>query len=435
MAKFRETQRNGITLGLAAVGAGALALHGWRLATRLFGPVQPYRIDRGLLHPIESEEFLAFVAAVTDSTVRGNSRITVLDGGERFYPAELEAAGAARHTVNLEAYEFLEGEITRQFLEVLEHRARAGVKVRLIIDAIGSWGTKRDYLRPLTDAGGSVTWYHPVDWQHWPDVNHRSHRKMLTVDGKVGFIGGAGFADHWRLPNAQGRPWRDTVFRLEGEAASGLNSVFAENWLEETGELIAGPEHFPRLDLRDGSNCLLVTSTPGEGATRARILFQTLIEAARETIDITTPYFVPDRSARRSLLRALRERGVRVRILTAGAHSDHPATRRLARVFASELVKAGAEVYEYGPAMIHAKLMTVDGLWAVGGSTNFDHRSFALNDEVNIGLRDSKVAARLTEDFERDLDVSSRLSSRRLEHRSLTGRALGELSWVLRREQ
>jgi cardiolipin synthase len=434
MTKHRGMGNNSVTLGLAAVGAGALVLHGWRLATRLFGPVQPYRIDPGLLHPIESEEFLAFVAAITDSAARA-SRIDVLNNGEEFYPAELEAARAAGHSLNLEAYEFQEGEITRQFLEVFQQRARAGVQVRLMIDAIGSWGTKRDYLRPLTAAGGHVTWYHPVDWKHWPDVNRRSHRKMLTVDGKVGFIGGAGFADHWRLPNAQGRPWRDTVFRLEGAGASGLNSVFAENWLEATGELIAGPQHFPRRAPRDGTSCLLVSSTPGEGATRARVLFQTLIEASRESIDITTPYFVPDRSARGSLVRALRERGVRVRILMAGAHSDHSATRRLGRVFASELVQAGAEIYEYGPAMIHAKLMTVDGLWAVGGSTNFDHRSFALNDEVNIALRDSQIAARLTEDFDRDLAVSTRLSSRSLEHRSITGRALGEVSWVLRREQ
>ncbi len=425
----------GITLGLAAVGAGALVLHGWRLAARLFGPVQPYHIDPGLLRPLDSEEFLGFLAAITDSTVRRGSQITVLDNGEQFYPAELEAAKRAERTVNLEAYEFLEGEVTRQFIEVLRDRARAGVQVRLIVDAIGSWSTHREYLRPLAEAGGRVSWYHPLDWNHWPEMNHRSHRKMLVVDGRVGFIGGAGFADHWMLRNEQGLPWRDTVLRLEGAAASGLNTVFSGNWLEQAGEVIAGPDHFPRAEVRDGSTCLFVSSTPGEGATRARVLFQTLIEGAAKTIDITTPYFVPDRSARRALIRAMRERNVRVRILVAGPHSDHQATRRVARVLAAKLVDAGAEVYEYQPAMIHAKLMTVDGLWAVAGSTNFDHRSFALNDEVNIAMADPRIATRLSEDFERDLGESVRLSRRTLEHRSMAGRALGEVSWVLRREQ
>lgn len=420
---------------LAGVGVGALVLHGWRLGLRLFGPLHPYRLDSQRLRAIDSEDFVDFLENVTNSAVRRDTGVTVLENGDHFYPAELEAAAAAQKSVNLEAYEFQEGEVTRRLLEVLCQRAAAGVQVRLIIDAIGSWRTPRDYLRPLTNAGGQVAWYHSLDWDHWPNMNHRSHRKLLIADGKVGFIGGAGFADHWLLPNKQGPPWRDTVFRVEGTAAAGLNAVFAENWLEQTGEVIAGPEHFPSKTARDGSRCLVVMSTPGEGATRARILFQTMIEAARESIDITTPYFVPDRGARGALRRALRERRVRVRIIMAGKHCDHSATRRLGRVFAAQLIKAGAEVYEYDAAMIHAKLMTIDGHWTIGGSTNFDHRSFALNDEVNIAFLDPGIAARIREDFERDLSSSRRLTEQGLDHRSLAGRVLGEASWVLRREQ
>ena len=180
---------------------------------------------------------------------------------------------------------------------------------------------------------------------------------------------------------------------------------------------------------------MIVTSSPGGAATRARLLFQALLETATRTVDITTPYFVPDRSARAALVRAVRDRGVRVRILTAGPFSDHQATRRLGRVLARRLVRAGAEVYEYQPAMIHAKLMTVDGIWTVAGSANFDHRSFDLNDEVSIALFDRQVAAQIEQDFTRDLANSVRLTMERLRHAPLSERALGEMSWLLRREQ
>jgi cardiolipin synthase len=436
MASEKRTSGNRVAVNvLAAAGAGALVLHGWRLWINLFGPLLPYRVDRDRLQPIDSEPFLEFVGAITDAAVRRDAEVALLENGANFYPAELEAVECATRSVNLEAYEFLEGEVTRKLLAALERRARAGVEVRLIVDAVGSWGTRRGYMRPLEEAGGRVVRHHPLDWKSWPYANHRSHRKLLVVDGRLGFIGGAGFADHWLLPNAQGRPWRDTVFRVSGEAVSGLNAVFAENWLEETGEVLAGEEHFPQIQPRDGSCAMVVTSTPGQGATRARILFQTLIEAARERIDITTPYFVPDRSARAVLLRALRERGVRVRILTAGNHSDHPATRRVGRIFALDLAKAGAEIYEYSPGMIHAKLMTVDDIWTVAGSTNFDHRSFALNDEVNIAFFNRAIAAQLAESFARDLRESRRLTPRVLENAPLWGRTTAWLSWVVRREQ
>ena len=254
-------------------------------------------------------------------------------------------------------------------------RARAGVEVRVMVDAVGSSQTPKRYFDRLRAAGGQMCWYHPLRWDTWQNLNQRSHRKLIVVDGETGFIGGAGIADHWLHATRQGSAWRDTVFGVEGEAVAGLISTFCENWLEASGEILSGARQFGFRSMPQGSESFVVSSTPRGGGTQARILFQALIKSARQTIRITTPYFLPDRSARRALAEAARDRGVKVQILTAGPHIDHPIVRTMSRHSSRHLLEAGAEIFEYQPAMIHAKLMTVDGQWNVVGSTNFDHRS------------------------------------------------------------
>jgi cardiolipin synthase len=429
-----ESTARRLTKGLAIFGAGALVLHGWRLGLTLLGSPRRYRVASGL-PPVDSSDFARYLSTIADAQIHHDTRIQVLPDGDSFYPAELAAIRAAEHSVNLEAYEFLEGNVTREFLDALTARARAGVDVRLVIDAIGSWNTHSAYFDSLRVAGGRLSWYHPVKSRTWPYLNNRTHRKLLVVDGRIGFIGGAGFADQWVKPNASGAQWRDTVLRVEGGAVSGLNGVFAENWLETTAEILGGPRIFPDVAGEPGVPALVVTSTPHTGTTRARILYQTLLASARRSIHITTPYFVPDRSARTALLHAVRDRGVQVRVLTAGPYSDHPITRRVSRMLDSRLAKAGTAIYEYQPSMIHAKLMTVDGVWTVAGSTNFDHRSFALNDEVNIAVFDRGIAGEVDRHFARDLSHSVLLTPQRLQDADLADRAEAELSWVIRREQ
>ena len=424
-----------VTRALALFGAGALVLHAWRLQMKLFARGLTYRLDRGGYRSVDTETFAEFVAAITDATIHRDTSVSIYTNGDAFYPAELEAITAAQRTINVEMYEFLQGEVANRFLAGLRERARAGVEVRLILDALGSFGTPRKYFEELERAGGRVAWYHPIDSRHWPHLNTRTHRKLLVIDGKLGFIGGAGIADQWAHASGGKPQWRDTMLQVQGRAASSLNATFVENWVACTGEVLAGRDDFPLADGGGHSPAMVVTSSPGGAATRARLLFQALLETATRTVDITTPYFVPDRSAREALVRAVRDRGVRVRILTAGPFSDHQATRRLGRVLARQLVRAGAEVYEYQPAMIHAKLMTVDGIWTVAGSANFDHRSFDLNDEVSIALFDRQVGAQIEQDFTRDLANSVRLTMERLRHAPLSERALGEMSWLLRREQ
>ncbi len=422
------------TRALAIFGAGAAVLHGWRLSLSLFGAATRYGLDRGGLPPIDSAEFQRYVSTITESPMRPETRISVLRNGPNFYAAELEAIRGAGETVNLEAYGFLEGKLAREFLDALTNRARAGVEVRLVLDAIGSWNTPSRYFDRLCAAGGRVSWYHPVKSKNWPYLNNRTHRKLLVVDGRVGFIGGAGFADHWIKPGSYGPPWRDTILRTEGGAVPDLNAVFAENWLETTGEILTGQGHFRFTRTEGGVPAMVIRSTPHGGATRARMLYQIMIEAATRSIYITTPYFVPDRSARQSLTCAA-ERGVDVVILTAGPHNDHSMTRGVSRMFERPLAKAGVAIYEYLPAMIHAKLMCIDGLWTVAGSTNFDHRSFDLNDEVNLVVADRGIAAEIERDFAGDLAHSRRLTPKSLKNPGVFDRVVEDASWVLRRQQ
>lgn len=420
------------TRALAAVGAGALLLGASAVLLDLFGPKLPYSMTSDPAHPLDSDEFLEFLSTVTDGTVH-RCRITRLKNGNEFYPAELEAIRGARHSVNLEYYTFDQGRVSAEVLDALIERARAGVEVRLTVDAIGSFHTHASWFDELKKAGGHMVWYHPLRPQIWQKLNNRTHRKLLIVDSATGFIGGAGIADRW-LYSTNGTPaWRDTVFKVEGEIVAGLISTFSENWLEASGEILSGARQFTFHPAPDGAKGFVVISTPHGGGTQARILFQALIKSARKTLRITTPYFLPDRSARDALADASR-RGVQVQILTAGPYIDHPMVRRLSRDGSTRLLKAGAEIFEYQPSMIHAKLMTVDGQWNVVGSTNFDHRSFGLNDEVNLAVLNPHLASVIEGDFFEDLKQSRPLTLEMLKRRSLLSREEGVVDYVVEEE-
>jgi cardiolipin synthase len=420
------------TRALAAVGAGSIAFFAARFLVNYFGPAIPYAMPNQTQAPLDSEEFLQFLSLVTDGTLR-HSRISRLKDGVQFYPAYVKAIRNAKKAVNLEFYQFIPGVVGDEILAVLIERASNGVEVRVIVDALGSFETPDGYFDNLRAAGGQVCWYHPLDWKSWPNVNNRTHRKILIVDGETGFIGGAGIADFW-LHETDVPTWRDTMFCVEGEAVAGLISAFCENWLESSGEILSSSAQFAFRCEPEGVQSFVVASTPHGGGTQARILFQALINSARSTIRITTPYFIPDRSARQALIDAIEKRGVTVQILTAGPRIDHPMIRRLSHRSVHRLLKAGAEIYEYQPSMIHAKLMTVDGMWSVVGSTNFDHRSFALNDEVNLAVLDTELATVIEKDFFEDLEQSQLLTQRHLEEDALLGNGEGMFDSILERE-
>lgn len=411
----------------------------------LFEPGLAYRTTAANV-PLDSHSFLGLVASVIDAQLLGRSRVEVLTNGAAFYSSELEAIRAARHSIHIEAYIFRPGRVSARFLDALAERARAGVRVRLIIDAIGSAPMRDRFLKHLRTAGGQVYRYDPIRWYTLKRFNNRTHREIIVVDGMIGFTGGAGIADWWVEATAlgedvRGRPWRDTMIRLEGELVGGLQTTFIENWLEASGEMLADVEHFPfcRADrttsVAGSVHGLVVSSTPSAGrGTRARMLFQLLVASALDCIEICSPYFVPDRSMRRELVRAA-QRGVTVRIIVPGPFNNHRGVRWTSRRLYGELLQNGIEIYEYRPTMTHAKIALIDGLWSVLGSTNFDNRSFGLNDEINIAIVDRVVAIRLRDDFARDLGQSDRISLSDWKERSATERLLGAIVNLFARQQ
>ena len=419
---------------LSFISIGVLS---FLLFLALFEPSLRYRVSDPVTAPLDSERFLNVLAALADSSVHRNTRIQVLTNGDVFYPAVLEEMKRARKSINIEAYIFEKGEIGRMFVEVLTERAKAGIKVNVILDAIGSFTTWSRYLRELTDAGGRVFYYHGFRWHQLPRLNSRTHREIIVVDCEVGFVGGPGIADHWWKAKSPRRPrWRDTMFRLEGDAVASLQSTFIENFLEASGELLCGDDYFCFEDCpTDGATLVIDSSVSSGQSTRARMLFQTLMSAAREKIEITTPYFLPDRGVRKELVRAIRHRHVRVKIITPGEHNDHLITRHTSRRLYGQLLRAGAEIYEYQASMIHVKSMIIDGKWCVFGSTNLDHRSFSINDELNVATTDKDVIAHLREDFARDLCNSKEVTYDKWRKRSWFERGYASLGKLIERQQ
>lgn len=417
----------------------AIAFIAFLLFLILFEPKLAYRITAPTL-PLSSGEFTSLLSALADAQVHDKNRVEVLTDGAAFYEAELAAIRVARVSINLEGYIFEPGQVATRFLDVLTERARAGVQVRLVLDAIGSLTTGDRAFSNLRAAGGQVVWYHPLRWYNFKRLNNRTHRNLIIVDGRVGFIGGAGVADRWLKGSDKQPPWRDTMFRVEGPLVVSLQSTFAENWLEAAEEILAADEHFPADQFNEkwspgNIKGFVVNSEPSAGrGTRARILFQTLLACARESIHITTPYFLPDRSIRQELLRAVRDRGVQVRVITTSDHCDLILPRRISRSNYGVLLAGGVEIHEYQPAMIHAKSLVIDRLWSVVGSTNFDHRSFGHNDEVNLAAVDESLAERLLADFEADLGRSRAISYEEWRHRSLKERIQERLLWILKRQ-
>jgi len=402
----------------------------------LFDPGLRYRVFASPSESNDSDDFLHMLEALVDAKVNQTTRLTVLTNGPTFYEAELEAIRGAERSVNLEAYIFQKGEIGQRFVTALTERSQAGVTVNVVLDGVGSAGVGKNFFSDLKKAGGNVVWYNGMKWNKLPHFNNRTHRELLVVDGRTAFIGGAGVADHWFKDKSKHPRWRDTMVKVEGDAVPHLQATFAENWLESCGEVLFGPDHFVRQECERQGDVLIVNSTPsGGGATRARMLFQVLLASATKTIHITTPYFLPDRSVIDELVRAVRERNVEVVVLVPGKRSDHMLTRSSSRHAYGKLLKAGASIHEYEPSMIHAKILLIDSIWGVVGSTNFDNRSFGINDEVNLAARDPDFTQRLQQDFAKDLACSHKVTYQEWKRRPVLERAPELLGWVLERQQ
>jgi cardiolipin synthase len=396
-----------LTSGETGWGFGSMAM---ALFCHLSAPVEtPPRFGLDHEMAIESDEFLTSIAGATGSPFIAGNRIDILNNGDEFFPPMLEAIAEAQSTITMEAYIYWAGEIGQRFAEALSARARAGVRVKLLLDAIGSSDIGDEIVRTLEEAGCQIAWYNPIRWYTLGRINHRTHRKSLIIDGRVAFTGGAGIADEW-LGHAQDRKhWRDIQIRLEGPAVTPLQTGFAQNWLESTHELISGPEYYPVHEAAGALSVLTIMSSPVTGASNARTLYYLSITSARRSIHIANPYFVPDPAALDTLIDA-KKRGVDVVIMVAGECNENWLSRRNAVRLYGRLLDAGIEILEYEGTLLHHKTMVADGLWATIGTSNFDSRSFAHNEENNVCFYDRGLAKQLDDIFLADEKRCTRIT-------------------------
>jgi cardiolipin synthase A/B len=410
------------------LGLGFIA---WFTLVLLFTPRIDYRVTVPL-RP-DSDEFIRVVQSTCQAAIHYHNNVEVFTNGAQFYPAMREAILAADVSINLEAYIFQPGDAADMLVDAMLERCHAGVEVRVVLDAIGSQRMRNHTARRLSAGGCKVTFYQPMTWYRLHRLNNRTHRELLVIDGRIAFTGGAGVADWWYKPT-RGPTWRDTMARIEGPIVAALQGTFAENWLEGCGEILTGPRHWPDLGPAGTAEAMLVKSSPSDRATVSRVVFQMLIEGAVRSIDISTPYFLPDRAFRKALVRAA-QRGVRVRVIVPGPVTDQRLVRLASRRMYHELLGSGVRIFEYRPAMTHVKALMIDGAWAVIGTTNIDNRSFEHNDEVNVAFRESNVTARLGRDFESDLAASDEITLEGWAGRPLVEKLLGPVCWILERQQ
>ena len=353
--------------------------------------------------------FLQTMHALTGAAMIPGNRIDVLRNGVQIFPSMLAAVRAARKTIDLEFYIYWDGEIGRTFAQTLAERARAGVEVKVILDAIGSAKMSGDLIEFMRRNGIDIEWYHPVRWYTLSRANHRTHRKLLIVDGEVGFTGGVGIADEW-LGDADGpNHWRETQVRVEGPAVTQMQFAFMDNWVKSRGEILTGLNYFPQLEPRGEHLAQVIKSSPAEGSSTVKLLYIISIVSAVRSIYINNAYFIPDSDTIRALEGAVR-RGVDVKVIVPGEFTDVPIVRQASRWHYEMLLRKGIRMHEYEKTMMHAKTMVVDGIWSTIGSSNFDDRSFRLNDEVNVNIYDEGIAATMEAMFEDDLAHSREIS-------------------------
>ncbi|HEY6929766.1 MAG TPA: phospholipase D-like domain-containing protein [Thermoanaerobaculia bacterium] len=372
-------------------------------------------------------------ALANPSPLKGN-RVELLENGDQIFPAMLAAIDGARETVNLETYIFWSGTIASRFRESLAAAARRGVEVRVVLDAVGT-GRKlaEGDLRAMREAGCVVEFFHKVRPWMLDALNHRTHRRLLVVDGRVGFTGSSGVADAW-LGNADSpEHWRDTQVRVEGPVVAELQAAFQETWGEVRGEALAGDRFYPRLEPAGPAQAQVLSSSGRASSSATKLLYAVSIAAASERILLANSYFVPDQEAV-ELFSDAAKRGVDIRILVPGKFNDVPMTKAAGKSGFGGLLNAGIKIYEYQPTMMHTKTMVVDGLFATIGSTNFDNRSFRLNEELNLTVYDGDFASKLERSFWEDLKKSRPYTLRDWERRPLKER-LAEWALIPLRSQ
>ena len=386
------------------------------------------------LYSVNDPRFIKTMGVLLGPSIVDGNKIVALNNGEEIFPAMLAAIKSAQKSINFETYIYWSEDIGRQFSDALSDRARHGVKVHLLIDAVGSSKMEEGLLDKMRDAGVEIRKYHPLRWYNLSRMNNRTHRKLLVVDGLVGFTGGVGIAELWTGHAQDPDHWRDMQFQVEGPVVGQMQATLIDNWIKTTGKVLHGDDYFPRLEKVGNSPAQLFSSSPTGGSESMQLMYLLAISAAERSIYISSAYFVPDELMLQTLVSAM-QRGVKIKIITPGKYIDAEAVRGASRGLWGELLQAGAEIYEFQPTMFHTKMVIADELLVSVGSTNLDERSMRLNDEANLNIYDHEFALQQIATFEKDLTRSKRISYSQWQQRPLkekiTERALALLQPLL----
>ena len=376
-----------------------------------------HKIDR--LYASDDPQFLRSMGLLLGPPVISGNRFEMLLNGDRIFPSMLEGIRSARKTITFETFIYWSGEIGEQFAQALAEKAREGVAVHVLLDWVGSSKMDKRYLNLLRDAGAQVIQYHKPHWTGLGRMNDRTHRKLLVIDGLIGFTGGVGIAPEWSGHAQDEKHWRDTHFRVAGPVVGQMQAVFMDNWVKASGNVLHGPHYFPHIESQGEGLAHMFSSSPSGGSDDMQLMYLMAITAATHSIHLASAYFVPDKLTINAIVEAAK-RGVKVQIITPGKRIDTHTVREASRACWGDLLKTGVEIYEYQPTMFHCKLLVVDEYMVSVGSTNFDSRSFKLNDEANLNIYDRDFARLQTATFADDIGKSQQITLDAWLHRPMT---------------
>lgn len=377
------------------------------------------------------EEALPSIAGMTKAIILEGNKAEILQNGDGFFPALLESIANAKETIHYETYVWWSGGICDEVAEALAKRAREGIEVRLMVDAMGGMKMKK-YLRDLmTDAGAKLSRYHPIRLRDIGQLNKRTHRKVAVFDGRVAYVMGHGVSRLWTGNGQDKDHWRDTGVRLHGPVVNAVQSVFSQHWIEETGEVLVGEKYFPHLEHEGDLRMHVLAGAPLGGVSDLELMFKISIASAQKELIIQNPYFIADEETV-SLLKRTVKRGVEVKIMVPGEVTDSPVVSHAGHRHFSEMLHAGVRIFCFQRTMIHQKIMIIDGIWSHVGSTNLDDRSFDINEEAGVGIIDEKIAAELKAAFEDDMKDAVELKAQSWDHEyKLWHRAFDRMCYLL----
>ena len=382
---------------------------------------------------VEDPQFLRSMGQLLGPAILPGNRITALQNGDQIFPAMLAAIRGARNSITFETYIYWSGDIGQKFSDALCERAQAGVKVHVLLDWLGTGKIDGRFLTAMKAAGVEVERYHPLHWYNLSRLNNRTHRKLLVVDGRIGFTGGVGIADDWEGDGTAKDHWRDSHYQIEGPAVAQMQAAFGDNWIKTRAQVLYGSAYYPELTQLGPSRAQVFKSSRGEGSESVRLMYLLSIASAEKNIRLQAAYFVPDDLAIDTLVTA-RKRGVKIEIIVPGPNTDSEIVQGASRSRWAALLDAGVIIYEYQPSLYHCKVLIVDDIWVSVGSTNFDNRSFRLNDEANLNIYDPVFAAEQVAVFEGDKSVSRQMTRADFKDRSMIGKMFDAVAGLLRQQ-